>query len=717
MTSKSYSGLRSGCINAPATQTKPFGSTSIICNLLYHFPSAAALIANPVLLPVLFLTTEVAATQTKTACPVYKNKGGGRSGFGISCVSSTLLSLVLLTTPSAVLAHAGHGDEFHSGGETTQVSDAIEVDTEIANRLGIKVEPVTRQQLAIGIKTTGQIETLPSQKVEVTAPIPGKVVDLLVEPGADVQAGQIIAVIAAPELVELRVNSEEKMAEARASLQQAQANLKLAQENYGRQQTIAASEIAQASSQLAAAQKQYDRDRELVNQKAVLKVAQENYQRQLRISEAEIARAKTELAVAQEQYDRDRELVAQGALPRRQMLESGAHLAEAKASLAKALGRPEVIQAETEVKRAEVDLPWRDLRESESKLAEAKALLTKALSRREVLEAEAELKRANSALEVAKSRINLSNEAYQTRLQQLGTRANNKGMVTVTAPISGKVADREVSLGQSFEDAGGKLMTIVNDSRVFASANIYEKDLAKVKTGQKVSVKVASLPNQTFSGQITVIGSAVAGETRIVPVKAALENAGGVLKPGMFAELEVLTDTTNGKILAIPNSAIIDGNGKKIVYVQNGNAYQPVEVNLGQTSGDLVEVKTGLFEGDLIVTQRATQLYAQSLRGGSKAGEQVTPGAGEQVTPGAGEKGVIFSLPNALPWWSFVAIGGAIASGTFWAGTIWASRKTKQNKVAIAYIESDIPTYELPNSKHPTLSSSAVGSEHQDRQS
>ncbi|HBE33924.1 MAG TPA: efflux RND transporter periplasmic adaptor subunit, partial [Cyanobacteria bacterium UBA11368] len=72
---------------------------------------------------------------------------------------------------------AGHGDEFHSGGETTQVSDAIEVDTEIANRLGIKVEPVTRQQLAIGIKTTGQIETLPSQKVEVTAPIPGKVVD------------------------------------------------------------------------------------------------------------------------------------------------------------------------------------------------------------------------------------------------------------------------------------------------------------------------------------------------------------------------------------------------------------------------------------------------------------------------------------------------------------------------------------------------------------
>ncbi|HAX77013.1 MAG TPA: efflux RND transporter periplasmic adaptor subunit, partial [Cyanobacteria bacterium UBA11372] len=429
--------------------------------------------------------------------------------------------------------------------------------------------------------------------------------------------------------------------------------------------------------------------------------------RQLRISEAEIAKAKTELAVAQEQYDRDRELVAQGALPRRQMLESGAHLAEAKASLAKALGRPEVIQAETEVKRAEVDLPWRDLRESETKLAEAKALLTKALSRREVLEAEAELKRSTSAVEVAKSRLNLSNETYQTRLEQLGTRANNKGMVTITAPISGKVADREVSLVQSFQDAGGKLMTIVNDSRVFATANIYEKDLGKVKIGHKVSVNVASLPNQTFKGTITVIGSVVEGQTRVVPVKAELENAGGVLKPGMFADLEVLTDTTNNAILAIPNSAIIDANGKKIVYIQNGNAYQPVELNLGQTSGDMVEVKTGLFEGDLIVTQRATQLYAQSLRGGSKAGEQVSRGAGEQVSRGAGEKRVISSSQNGLPWWSFIAIGGAIASATFWAGTVWASRKTKQNPVAIAYIESDIPTYELQ----------PIGSEHQDRQS
>ena len=116
--------------------------------------------------------------------------------------------------------------------------------------------------------------------------------------------------------------------------------------------------------------------------------------------------------------------------------------------------------------------------------------------------------------------------------------------MTVTAPISGRIADREATLGQSFEDAGGKLMTIVNDRRLFAIANIYEKDLDKINPGQQVSVKIASQQNSTFTGRITTIGSIVEGETRVVPVKAEVDNSRRVLKPGMFAEIEVLTDQT-----------------------------------------------------------------------------------------------------------------------------------------------------------------------------
>jgi membrane fusion protein, heavy metal efflux system len=538
-------------------------------------------------------------------------------------LSSAVLSLLLLTAPTAVFAGAGHD---HSGASSFQggsdANSSVNVDTETAQRLGIKTEAVKRQPLALGIKTTGQIETLPNQKVEVTTPIQGaKVVELLVEPGAVVTKGQPVAVVTSPDLVDLRVTSQEKRADAIASLQQAQTDLKL---------------------------------------------AQQNYQRYLQITDAEVKQAQSQMAFAQEKYSKDQQLATEGALPRRTALES------------------------------------------QTQLAEAQAKYTTANSKREVIQAEAQIKRAQSAVQVAQERLRLSDSTYNTRLQQLGNRSNSKGLVTITAPISGKVADREVTIGQTFNDAGGRLMTIVNDSRVFATANIYEKDLGQVKTGERVNLRVASLSDRTFTGRITRIGTSVQGETRVVPVQAAIENPGGLLKPGMFAELEVLTGQQSTATLVVPASAVVDNNGKKSVYIQNGNAYQATEVTLGQTSGDMVEVKTGLFEGDIIVTQRATQLYAQSLRGGSKKAED---NHGEEGDKHAEETQVKGSLP--APWWLLAAGGSTvIAVGAFAAGNFWSSRRQRQDLVTVG--DTNGFSYEtevyLDNHNHqqPSLLGSSV---------
>ena len=624
----------------------------------------------------------------------------------ISRFSGTLFSLILLSSPAAVFAHAGHGDEFHQSGETTQTPAAISVDAETAKRLGIKVSPAARQRLDIGIKTTGQIETLPNQKVEVTAPVAGKVVELLVKPGDKVSKGQAVAVLSSSELGQLRVESLSKRAEAEADLQQAEGDLKLARENYDRQIQISAAEIAQAQTQLTAVTKQYQREQELVNKRSVVQAAKENYQRQVEIAQAEIGRAETELTIAKEQFDRDKELAASGAIARRTMLESQAHFAEAQAAVAKAKSRPEVIKAETEIKQAEVDLPMRELRESQGRVAEGKAQLTRAQSRREVLEAENQLKRGKTAVEVAQSRIRLADAAYQARLQQLGTVANDRGLVTVVAPISGTVADREITPGESV-NAEKPLMSLLNDSRVFATANIYEKDLNQVKQGQEVRVKVANLPDRTFTGKITLIGSSVQGETRVVPVKAELDNSNGELKPGLFAELEILTDKTATNILAIPSTAIVDVSGKKTVYVQNGDAYQAVDIEVGQTAGDLVEIKSGLFDGDLIVTQRAPQLYAQSLRGGSKP--STSEAKTEASLPAAQ------TITNIFPqqmWW-LAGTGGAAILGTvaFSVGVL-AGRRQGNRAAAASNLEDSQIGYEaeiyLDNSQQPNLPNSTA---------
>ena len=189
-----------------------------------------------------------------------------------------------------------------------------------------------------------------------------------------------------------------------------------------------------------------------------------------------------------------------------------------------------------------------------------------------------------------------------------------------------------------------------NDGRIFATANIYEKDLGLVKNGQQIRVKVAALPNQSFEGRITRIGTSVQGESRVVPVQAEISNPSGLLKPGMFAELEVITDKTAESLLAIPTSAVVEANGKKVVYVQNGNAFQAADVTFGRTSGDMVEVKAGLFAGDMVVTQRGTQLFAQSLRGG---GEQPADEHQDETAP-------VKSNGLAVPPWLLPVGGGAI---------------------------------------------------------
>ena len=360
---------------------------------------------------------------------------------------------------------------------------------------------------------------------------------------------------------------------------------------------------------------------------ANLELAQQNYANQQQIVEAELRQAETELTIDQERYDRDRELLAQGAIAQRQ------------------------------------------LQESESKLAAARSSLSRASSRLPLLEAAAQVKKTEAILEAAQSRVALSGTAYESRLRQLDSAADPDGNVTISAPIAGTIADREATIGESVEAAGKSIMTIVDERKVLATANIYEKDINQVRIGQQVNLKVAgSPPNITFKGRVTTIGTVV-GEGRVIPVKAEISNFNGQLKSGMFAEMQVLTDKALAPVLAIPSMAVVEVQGKQVVYVQNGDSFQSTEVRLGNTSGEFVEVKSGLFEGDQIVTQGAPLLFAQSLRGDPKK-ESDKSQEGEKVVISSNAI-VATTATIALPWWLFAAAGGFITvslGAAFWLG-------------------------------------------------
>jgi membrane fusion protein, heavy metal efflux system len=572
-------------------------------------------------------------------------------------ISWISLSIWILLVSSSALAHGGHGDEFgsHDGTKSTNV----QIDGATAQQIGVQTVAAKKQSLNVEISATGQIELLPSKKVEVTAPIKGKLVQLLVQPGARVKAGQVLATLSSPELNDLRTSSLEKKSTALALLQQAQTDRNLARQSYQKIVEIATAETNQARSQLTAAKSRLEREQQLVKSGSIVRAAKTSYQRQQQIAAAEISSAQTELELAQERYQKDLELVKSGALARRQMLESQAKLAEARTALVRAQSQLGVSQATTELRKAETDLPLRELRDAEQQVAEATGQLAKAMNQKSVVEANAQLQRSNSAVTAAQTQLRLSDASYQGRLAQLGNQANAEGIVAVTAPIDGTIADRDITIGQSVADAGAKLMTITDDRQVLATANIYERDLGRLKIGQQVRVKVPGASDKVFSGRISRMGTAVDSQSRVVPVQATLANREGLLKAGTFAEIKLATNRVTTPVVVIPSGAVVEADRAKLVYVKSGDGYQPTTVTLGQTVGDLVEVKTGLFAGDLVVSQRAPQLYAQSLKKKPASEDKVTA-----VKPDAVSQN---QWPPDLVW-GIIPAAGMLAGGAFWVG-------------------------------------------------
>jgi membrane fusion protein, heavy metal efflux system len=238
--------------------------------------------------------------------------------------------------------------------------------------------------------------------------------------------------------------------------------------------------------------------------------------------------------------------------------------------------------------------------------------------------------------------------------------ANADGTVTIAAPIGGTVSERTITLGESVEESGEALMKILDNSRVWVTANVYEKDIDRIQEGQAVVVRVNGL-NGRFSGVVDRISPTVEDEKRVVEVWAKLENIREVLKPGMFANVEIATSRSSEPVLAIPESALVEATGHQLVYVQNGQSFEPVEVTLGEKFGDAVQVKNGLFEGDRIVTQGGMLLYAQSLRSGGQKHDS--------------KPEITAVNSTAFPMWMLVPIVGAIVG--IGVGSFWLERRSR----------------------------------------
>jgi membrane fusion protein, heavy metal efflux system len=323
-------------------------------------------------------------------------------------------------------------------------------------------------------------------------------------------------------------------------------------------------------------------------------------------------------------------------------------------------------QAESALKQAQAKFTL-----AESTYQREKNLLALRISSRQDFQiAQAGRGQAQADLEAARAQVKLSASLLKGRLAQLGQRgvsAKADGSIVLVSPIAGIVSDQQVTEGEAVEP-GKSLYQVINLSEVWATAQVFEKDLSKVRPGQIVEVTVIAYPTGIFQGRVVSIDPVVDPNTRTVGVRAVLTNAGSLLKPGMFATLRVVTGSRSQAVSVIPRSALLDIDGEKIVYVQNGEAFVPTEVQLGQTNGDLVEVKDGVFPGDLVVTQRVFQLRAQALKGTDVGMKEP---AGTDVAKNEPTEKIVNTPKgeNTVPWWLLGVGGVLLLAGGFFAGT------------------------------------------------
>lgn len=203
--------------------------------------------------------------------------------------------------------------------------------------------------------------------------------------------------------------------------------------------------------------------------------------------------------------------------------------------------------------------------------------------------------------------------------------ATGKGArLPVFAPQSGTVIQKHLDPGETVE-AGKDVLTIADLSSVWVWMSVYERDLARLlaeakKGPVRVQVSTLAFADMTFEGVIDLVGAEVDEGDRTVKVRATLKNPDALLRPGMFCEANAVFETQE-KVVAVPKSALLSDEGKHFVFRQVREGFVlRTDVEVGRVFADYIEIKSGLSEGEKIVTGGAFVCKSDVLRAKMGAG-------------------------------------------------------------------------------------------------
>lgn len=221
----------------------------------------------------------------------------------------------------------------------------------------------------------------------------------------------------------------------------------------------------------------------------------------------------------------------------------------------------------------------------------------------------------------------VKNLAAQLKLLQLDPEKIKQGdiveQVPVISPINGFIEKVNVKTGQYVEPQT-QMFEILNNDHIHADLMVFEKDIYKVKEGQKVNFSIESMSGESMSAKIFAVGKSFEQNPKAVHVHAEIENKKSFLISGMYITGRI--STGNDYVYALPEGAIVNDDGKSLIFIseQDGDnwKFSPLEVITGQEEDGSIEIKllSPLKKGSLVAMNNAYYLLSEMKK--SETGEE-----------------------------------------------------------------------------------------------
>jgi membrane fusion protein, multidrug efflux system len=286
------------------------------------------------------------------------------------------------------------------------------------------------------------------------------------------------------------------------------------------------------------------------------------------------------------------------------------------------IARIEDFEIKEQVKQADAALAVSEAtirqREADLKLAETNVERSRNLFQRQLLPKQT-LDDNESRYQSALASVDLARAQHSQSKARLDELRINLANTIVSSPVNGFIARRAVDPGASVSQ-NAPVVDVVDITRVRLVANVVEKDLTQMKTGNVTAVEVDAFPGEMFMGRIARIAPVLDPATRTASIEIEIPNPDFRLKPGMYARVGITTGTKKDALVA-PANAVIDLGGRRGVFLPQNNQAVFRTVQVGTEQGDVVEILGGVTEGDTVITTGAA-----ALRDGDRV---LLPGRGQ----------------------------------------------------------------------------------------